>query len=68
MFCYLLQDICPSQDGSWRLITAIIDQVAALHPTSRFLHIGCDEVFHLASCPLCSEVLQRANEDPKATQ
>lgn len=25
----------------------------ALHPNIRYLHIGCDEVFHIAECSLC---------------
>ena len=32
----------------------LIDQVMALHPHARFLHIGCDEVYQLAQCELCS--------------
>jgi hypothetical protein len=62
------QDICPSREGTWDLITLIIDQVSALHPDSQFLHIGCDEVFHLAQCPICMGRVTRANEDPKATR
>lgn len=31
----------------------MVDQVARLHPRARFLHIGADEVFELATCPLC---------------
>ena len=62
------QDLCPSRDGSWKLVKAIIDQVVSLHPESKFLHIGCDEVFNLAQCPVCAERLNRANEDPKATR
>ena len=31
----------------------MVDQVMALHPRAKYLHIGCDEVFHLGVCPLC---------------
>ena len=82
---YLPQAICPSQEGSWRLVTTIIDQVRvplpksikrnhclnehsqvlSLHPGSRWLHVGCDEVFQLGQCPLCLEKISAANNDPK---
>lgn len=26
----------------------------SLHEGVKFLHIGCDEVFHIAECQLCS--------------
>lgn len=26
----------------------------SLHEGSKFLHIGCDEVFHMAECAICS--------------
>ncbi len=32
----------------------------------RWLHVGCDEVFHLGQCPLCQDVMSRRNSDPKA--
>lgn len=31
----------------------MVDQVMALHPNSKWLHIGCDEVFHLGYCDKC---------------
>ena len=42
------QDLCPSKSEAFELIKDIIDQVMAFHPDSKFLHIGCDEVFNLA--------------------
>lgn len=48
------QAICPSRNSSWALVTEIIDQVMALHGgSSHWLHIGCDEVFHVGYCSLC---------------
>lgn len=31
----------------------MIDQVLALHKESKWLHIGCDEVFQIGLCNLC---------------
>ncbi|KAI1287965.1 hypothetical protein HDE_09718 [Halotydeus destructor] len=45
--------ICPSKNESFNLVSAIIDQVMAMHPKSKWLHIGCDEVFHLGYCDKC---------------
>ena len=39
------QAICPSHNKTFPLLTAMVDQVLQLHPHSKKLHIGCDEVF-----------------------
>ncbi|CAG0924188.1 unnamed protein product [Notodromas monacha] len=46
-------DICPSHPEAFKLITEMLQQVMALHEESKYVHIGCDEVFHLAECPVC---------------
>jgi hypothetical protein len=53
--------ICPSRNESFeQLIQPIIDQVVELHKQAKhpfkYLHIGCDEVFHMAQCDLCRDV------------
>ncbi|CAG0915239.1 unnamed protein product [Notodromas monacha] len=49
------QAICPSKPSSIDLVKMMIDQTMALHVRYgiKFLHIGCDEVFHLGECELC---------------
>lgn len=47
------QSICPSKNESFIVIQSIIDQVVSLHSNLKWLHIGCDEVFHLGYCPKC---------------
>ncbi|XP_036078590.1 hexosaminidase D isoform X4 [Rousettus aegyptiacus] len=37
----------PHEEESLALVGAMIDQVMALHPKARWLHIGCDEVYYL---------------------
>ena len=49
------QSICPSNDKSFQLISNMIDQIMELHPESRFIHIGCDEVFQLGMCSICRD-------------
>ncbi|XP_069689508.1 hexosaminidase D-like [Periplaneta americana] len=49
------QELCPSNPDAWQLLAReLVRQVLALHPRARWLHIGCDEVFHLAACGRCS--------------
>jgi hexosaminidase len=51
----LPQEICPSNPEAFRvLVGEMIEQVMSLHPTAKWLHIGCDEVFHLAACARCT--------------
>ena len=48
------QSLCPSLNASLAVVREMVDQVMALHPRARFLHIGCDEVYQLAQCGRCS--------------
>ena len=35
----------------------------SLHPDSKWLHIGCDEVYQLAQCPICSDKAAKSRKD-----
>jgi len=49
------QEICPSNPDSFQiLVRELIQQVMSVHQTAKWLHIGCDEVFHLAVCERCT--------------
>ncbi|XP_066962631.1 hexosaminidase D isoform X1 [Macrobrachium rosenbergii] len=52
------QALCPSLNESLWLVNSIIDQVMALHPGVRYLHIGCDEVYHMGECEKCRLILR----------
>ncbi|KAJ8986020.1 hypothetical protein NQ317_013904 [Molorchus minor] len=47
------QALCPSRKSSLDFIREMINQVMALHPSVKFLHIGCDEVFQIGECDIC---------------
>ena len=45
--------ICPLNPESLPLMKNLVDQVIALHPNSRWIHLGGDEVFNLKTCSKC---------------
>ncbi|XP_077980526.1 hexosaminidase D-like [Glandiceps talaboti] len=45
--------LCPSHPESFDLVKSLVQQVMSLHRNINYIHIGCDEVFHLAQCNLC---------------
>ncbi|GBL90718.1 Hexosaminidase D [Araneus ventricosus] len=53
------QVICPSNNGTQILLRQIIDQVIALHPQIRWLHIGSDEVYYIGECSLCQKKMRK---------
>lgn len=55
------QSMCPSQEAAWATVAAMVDQIMEMHPASTHIHIGCDEVFQLGLCPLCTDRLSAAN-------
>nr|CAD7588568.1 unnamed protein product [Timema genevievae] len=50
------QEVCPSNPHTFQdLVREMVRQVMVAHPDIRYLHIGCDEVFHLGACSACSK-------------
>lgn len=47
------ESICPCHNDTMDLIKMVIDQMMAVHKNAKFLHIGCDEVYHLGECEQC---------------
>ncbi|KAK6622086.1 hypothetical protein RUM44_001893 [Polyplax serrata] len=58
------QVLCPTYKDSTWLINRMIDQVLKAHPTSKYIHIGCDEVFYLGKCERCKKKMadEKLNE------
>ncbi|MFD2330315.1 family 20 glycosylhydrolase [Cohnella sp. GCM10020058] len=46
-------ELCPHRPGAFDMMAGILEDVAALHPDSRYLHMGCDEVWSLGECADC---------------
>ena len=45
--------LCPLNPESERVVKEMVHQVCEKHPTAKYFHIGCDEVYQLGSCPKC---------------
>ncbi|GAB6023772.1 hypothetical protein CHUAL_008525 [Chamberlinius hualienensis] len=53
------QAICPSNNFSTTVLQEMIDQILRLHPKSKYIHVGCDEVYNIGECPLCQERMSK---------
>nr|XP_044600238.1 hexosaminidase D isoform X2 [Equus asinus] len=49
----------PHEAESLALVGAMIDQIMELHPSARWLHIGCDEVYYLGEGEASRQWLQQ---------
>lgn len=45
--------LCPQHQDVLPQLRAWVDEVIRLHHDGRYIHVGLDEVHHLASCPRC---------------
>lgn len=50
--------LCPVIEESFELVVAIVDEILAAHPQVGAIHIGGDEVWHLAQGPKTREFLE----------
>lgn len=46
-------EMCPLRDDAYELAASLIEETAAAHPDSRYIHLGCDEVWSLGESPEC---------------
>lgn len=48
-------EMCPFREGAYELAASLIEETAKAHPDSRYIHLGCDEVWSLGESPECRE-------------
>lgn len=46
-------EMCPLREGAYELAASLLEETACLHPDSRYLHLGCDEVWSLGQSDEC---------------
>lgn len=51
-----VNEVCPQHPAVLPALLDWLDEVIKLHPQSTFVHVGGDETWHLATCPLCCAV------------
>ncbi|CAH1782853.1 unnamed protein product [Owenia fusiformis] len=49
--------LCPANKEAILLVYKMIDQMMALHPDISYLHIGCDEVYHLGMSQMSQDMM-----------
>ncbi len=50
-----IDEFCPSNEEAYKLIEKMCREMAEIYPSSRYIHIGCDEAWNLINCELCKE-------------
>ncbi|MDQ1329632.1 MAG: Beta-N-acetylhexosaminidase, partial [Candidatus Poribacteria bacterium] len=54
--------MCPTNEDSFRIFTELAEEILAYFPDSRFMHIGADETRHLGVCPRCREMEKKTSK------
>lgn len=55
------QVICPTHEKSLKIITEMVNQVIEMHPQSKIIHIGADEVYYIGFCDRCVATMSKFN-------
>ncbi len=50
-----IDEFCPSNVETYGLIEKMCREMADKYPSSKYIHIGCDEAWNLIHCELCKE-------------
>ncbi len=55
--------MCPTNEQSFRVFTELADEVLSFFPGTRFMHIGADETRRLGICPRCREQAEKNGKE-----
>ncbi|WP_168121788.1 family 20 glycosylhydrolase [Paenibacillus sp. HB172176] len=55
-------ELCPSREEAFELVTGLLGEMIDRHPQSRYIHLGCDEVYSLCECKTCIEQYEGMRE------
>ncbi len=48
-----IDEFCPSNEEAYRLIEKMCREMAEKYPSSKYIHVGCDEAWNLLHCETC---------------
>ncbi|XP_065187720.1 hexosaminidase D-like [Sycon ciliatum] len=51
--------VCPLRDDTISVLKEMVDQVMALHPHTKYVHIGGDEVDNMGHCSACRQFISQ---------
>ncbi|EDV25367.1 uncharacterized protein TRIADDRAFT_2382, partial [Trichoplax adhaerens] len=54
--------LCPCQNSSLPILLDMAKQVIALHPNTKYLHIGGDEIYDLMKCTKCKALAYKKHD------
>lgn len=46
-------ELCPLKEESFELVCRLLKEISQMHPSSRYLHLGGDEVWSIGACDTC---------------
>jgi hypothetical protein len=58
MGTHRLNAFCPSLEETYRFLEDYVTELTEIF-SSRYFHVGCDEVWDMGCCPLCAERLRK---------
>lgn len=50
-----IDEFCPANEEAYEIIEKLCREMAETYPSSRYIHVGCDEAWNLINCELCKE-------------
>ncbi len=50
-----IDEFCPAKEEAYEIIEKLCREMAGTYPSSRYIHVGCDEAWNLINCELCKE-------------
>lgn len=56
-------ELCPQNTDVMPAIEAWLDEIVAIHDQPRYLHIGGDETWNLATCPQCRNIAEASADE-----
>ena len=57
-------EFCPQNEGTYRVLFDLYEEVAAATEGTRYFHIGGDEAWLMGNCPKCAKAVKKSGKFP----